>query len=202
MISFEKLNSLINDRFHGHLKAGKHESNGECCALELLSVARDLPWTDDPDTVRCWDLRSLNDIDVPDDVRREYLLPVIAAYDGSMDWPKDRQCEVASRLAILTINRLVSGLPGLPANIAARCKGATDLSSARSAAAAAAAAAEVVAAAAAAAARSVAAAWSSEVAAAWSSEVAAEAAAAAAAEARVKIFTLACGVWLDALKPY
>jgi hypothetical protein len=241
MILFEKLDSLITDRFHGHLKAGKHESNGECCALELLSVARDLSWTDEPKTVRCWDLRPLNDIEVPDDVRRQYLLPVIAVYDGSLDWPEDRQREVAMRLAILTVNRLASGLPGLPPKIVEACATATDLESAVAAAARSAAWAEAaarsaaarsaaarseaaesavaesaVAAAVAAAARSARsaarAAWSAS---AWSAESAAEAAAEAAVAAavaaarsaeaavaaRVTIFTTACGVWLDALKP-
>jgi len=130
----DRLEQLLANRFHGELKAGKHEANGECCALELLSAAREIPWTDSPFSVRCWDLRPLNDIAVSDDVRREYLLPVIAAYDGSMDWPLTRQQEVASRLAIGTVNRIVSALPILPPEVSAACATAADLWSAESAA--------------------------------------------------------------------
>ena len=88
-------------KFGGVLKSGKHSAeSGECCALELLAEDMGLGHTDSPSDTRTWDLRALNDMNVPDDVRTEHLLPVLAAYAGSMDWPIERQREVSEKVMI------------------------------------------------------------------------------------------------------
>lgn len=59
-----ELQSILDSRFGGVLKLGKHREDGEACALELLSAVRADDWTDNPEVVRCFDLRPLNDIPV------------------------------------------------------------------------------------------------------------------------------------------
>lgn len=96
-------------KFGGMLKSGKHNADsGECCALELLAEDMGLGRTDSPAKTRTWDLRSLNDMNVPDDVRTEYLLPVLAAYAGSMDWPAERQRQVSERIILEMFRKIIS----------------------------------------------------------------------------------------------
>jgi hypothetical protein len=203
-ITTRSLRSLLKRRFSGLLRSGSHSENGECCVLELASVAMGIPWTDSPEGTRTWDLRSLNDIAIPGDVRALHLVPVLAKYAGSMDWPKERQIEVASKLAIGTVREIVSRLPRISEAVAAQCRNVTDLDSAYTAAASAASAAASAAArsadAASAAARSAdaAAAARSADAAADAARYAADAAADAAA-ASEEVFVRSCKVWLDAV---
>lgn len=136
-ITVESLSDLLGGRFGGVLRAGRHDEDGECCAIELLSAARGLPWTDAPGAVGAWDLRPLNDADVPDAVRTECILPVLAAYADARGWPPDRQIAVASRLAILTVRRIVADLPGVAPETAERCRRAATVEEARLAASAA-----------------------------------------------------------------
>ena len=130
MITVEQLQSLLDQRFHGRLTAGSHQENGECCALELLSVAQKIPWTDSPQQLRCWDLRPLNDIAVADTIRTAHMIPVLAAYANSLDWPAKRQKAVTTLITIKTVSRIVSALSHLPVGIAEQCRDATTLSSA------------------------------------------------------------------------
>lgn len=88
------------------LSSGQHAPDGQGCALKYLSVARGIPWTDDPQQVRCFDFRAINDIQVSDEVRTQWMLPLIRLYDGSLDWPIARQLAVAKRIVALTIQRL------------------------------------------------------------------------------------------------
>jgi len=177
------LKALLDSRFGGVLKAGSHEQDGEACALELLSVARGVEWTDSPVSVRSFDLRRLNDIAVSDEVRTECLLPVIAAYDGSLDWPERRQRAVVDRLVVLLVQRIVAELPRLDDRVREQCRGVKTRAQTRDAAAYADADAAAAAAYAAAAA----------------ADAAAAAAYAAAAAARERVFRTACQVWLDAV---
>ena len=116
------LRRLVDERFGGVLKRGKHPKNGKCCALECLSVLRGIPWTDDPEELRTFDLRNLNDIYVSDYIRAEYLLPVMAAYNGSLDWPAERQAAVAAALVVGVVNVLIADLLGLPDKIRRVCR--------------------------------------------------------------------------------
>jgi hypothetical protein len=84
---------------------------------------------------RSWDLRSLTSIPVADAVKRECLPAVVAAYAGSLDWPIERQRAVAEKLAVLTVQRLISELPGLPPSTRIECRSVEGLLRARTAAA-------------------------------------------------------------------
>ena len=129
------IQELLTSRFEGKLFPGKHRPGSTvCCALELLSVHRGIPWTDSPSAVRCFDLRPLNDIPVGPVTRAGLMLPVLVAYDGSRDWEPERQRAVAERLVILTVNRLIGDLPGLPADIREACRAARDVPEAEAAA--------------------------------------------------------------------
>jgi hypothetical protein len=135
-ITLEALETLLKTRFRGVLHPGRHEGDGECCALELLAVAQGLEWTDDPEVVRTFDLRPLNDILVSDAVRTQHLLPVVTAYAGSLDWPLDRQRKVGDQLLIETVRRLLGDLPGLMESVRQQCRNASTVGEARLAVAA------------------------------------------------------------------
>ncbi len=97
------------EKFGGVLKSGKHNAeSGECCALELLAENMGLGHTDSPAETRTWDLRSLNDMNVPDDVRTKHLIPVLAAYAGSMDWPAERQREISERILLGMFRKVIA----------------------------------------------------------------------------------------------
>ena len=137
-----QLQKLLDKRFGGLLASGSHEPDGAACALELLSQARGGDWSDKPSLVRCFDLRPLNDAFTSSLERTKYVLPVAAAYDGSLDWPVERQRKVIEQIIILTVQRVISELPSLPAKTRADCRRANTLPEARTAAAEAADAAE------------------------------------------------------------
>ena len=120
------------------LSAGAHQPDGHACALEYLSVARGIPWTDQPETVRCWDIRPVNDILVSDDLRTTHLLPLLRAYDGSMDWPIARQISVVEKIIIATVNHVIAELQYLPDDLRAPCRVAATVAQAGAAAGAAA----------------------------------------------------------------
>ncbi len=134
VLSERKLRSLLKSRFGGVLTSGAHTENGEACALEAISVARGIAWTDDPKAVGMPDLRPINDIDVPDALRTKHLIPVLAAYSGWGEWSEERRVAVMSRVVIFTVNRLVAELPGLPVDVADKCRNADTLDAASDAA--------------------------------------------------------------------
>lgn len=179
----QTIESLLETRFGGVIRCGSHKEDGECCILELAAAAQGLPWTDDPEKVRCWDIRAINDAYADGARRTKAMLRLYAAYAGSMDWPTDRQQAVASRIAILTMNRIIAELPGLSDEVRQQCRDADTLDAA-AAAAWAAEAAEAARAAAWAAARAA--------------EAAAEAAAAAAAWASDDVLDKAVDLWIEA----
>lgn len=129
-LTLRRIKSVLKHRFGGVLKAGKHLKGSRCCALELASVLHGIEWTDDPEVVRSFDYRALNDILVPDDVRAEWMTKLLVAYDGSLDWSKSRQQKVADRIMILTVNRLIANLPEMPEGVAAKCRAAKTTSDA------------------------------------------------------------------------
>ena len=131
----DRLQCVLDSQFGGMLRESVNtEGSGRVNAMELLSVARGLPWTDSPDLVRCFDLTPLNKIQVSPETRTKYLLPVLAVYDGSLDWPIQRKQRVAERLAVLTVQRLVAELPSLPESCRKLCREARSLADAAAAA--------------------------------------------------------------------
>lgn len=209
MITLRKIRSVLKSRFGGLLKAGSHQENGQCCALELLSVCKGIPWTDSPEKVGSWDLRCLNDIEVSDEVRAKHLAPVIALYSDSMEWSVARQKEVATKLAILTVNNLIAELPDIAEEIRIKCREAKDLDAASDASDAARSASYATsyaasyaanyAASSAASSASDAASYASDAASSASS-AASDASYAARDAAREKVFITACQIWIDAAK--
>jgi len=167
----------IDERFAGRLEQGSHTPDSLACGLEAYSQAIGEAWTDDPVRLRMWDIRPLNDIPVSQSICTRHIVPVIIAYQGSRDWSGARQRRVATRLVILTVNRLISHLPGLPAEVRQQCRAADTLALAGAAGAA------------------EAAAW----AAAWAAEAAAWAERAAGRAARERVFVTACALSLEAV---
>ena len=137
---FNSCKQILDVRFNGVIKKDKHcEGSHECCILELYSVVLNKSWTDDPNILRIFDIRQINDIDVLDSLRTEWMLKLLCAYEGSLDWPVEKQKEVVSKIVILTVNRIISKLPGLNEKTREACISAKTLEEAKSAANAAAA---------------------------------------------------------------
>jgi len=132
----ERLQCILDSKFGGILRdATNTEDSGRANAIELLSASRGFEWTSSPDRVRCFDLTPLSKIQVSPETRTKYLLPVLAAYDGSLDWPIQRKQRVAERLALLTVQRVVSELPSLSESARKLCRSAHSLADAAAAAA-------------------------------------------------------------------
>ena len=142
----ERLQCLLDKQFGGTLRDTPHPAGaGKANAMELLSVYRGIPWTGSPEDVHCFDLSPLNKIQVSPEMRTQHLLPVLAAFDGSLDWPIQRKQRLAERLALLVVQRIVSALPGLPDSTRKLCREAANLAEAAVAAANASAAAQTAA---------------------------------------------------------
>ena len=130
----QRMKEILDARFGGRLLAGTHaQDGGGVCALELMAVARGLPWTSDPEAVRSLDISPINDIMVSGELRTEHILPVMAAYDGSLDWPDERQKAVVRKLVIGVVQQIISALPGLDPEISRKCREADDLATAQAA---------------------------------------------------------------------
>ena len=133
-IELTEFREVIGARFHGELGSGSHSPDGAACALEAYSQAMGLEWTDNPSILRIWDVRPINDIDVPAKLRAERMPPLIVAYQGCMDWPAQRKNRTIMRIVIGTVNRIIADLPGLQVEIAALCRSARTLHEAEAAA--------------------------------------------------------------------
>jgi len=189
VVPFQTFRDLLHSRFNGLLLRGKHKRNSQACTLELAHAAVGDAWSDTPDK---WpDLRALNDAPWSNDLARTAgLVPVMEAYWEWDAWPRTRQVETITRLAILTVQRIIADLPDLPAAVRTQCRAVATLKEAAQAAwgaaqAAAGAWAAQAAEAAAGAAQVAALAWAAQAveAVAWAAQAAAQAAGAAVAAA-------------------
>ena len=186
---FNSCKQILDTRFNRVIKSGSHcDASHECCILELYSIVLNKSWTDDPNILRIFDIRRINDIDVSDSLRTEWMLKLLCAYEGSLDWPVEKQKEVISKIVILTVNRVISKLPGLDEKTRVACISAKTLEEARAAAYAAAAYSANAAAYSAAAAANAAA-----------SNANAAYSAAYSATVREEIFVETCKLWLEAV---
>jgi hypothetical protein len=139
VITTEQLQRFVQERFGGVLRSGSHTPNSHACALEAYSQAVGHDWTDDPAALHMPDLRPLNDAQWSGDAARTAaMIPLVAAYSGWATWTRTRRQAVMTRVVILTIQRIVSALPGLSPEVATACRAAKTLSAAAAAAAAAA----------------------------------------------------------------
>lgn len=113
----------VIDLHGGKLSRGKNSSNsGSCCILEAHSVCIGIDWTDDPVANRTFDIRPLNDMKVSSKLRTEWMPPVMAAYEGSLDWPHEKQVAVVTRILIGTVREIIAELPRLPTRHVAECR--------------------------------------------------------------------------------
>ncbi len=208
-MNLEQLQALLNEHDDGILRHGMHKEGREFCALEFESKVRGRQWSDAPITLP--DLRPINDGPWSSDTARTTaLLPVMAALWDWSEWSQSRRVAWASCVALMTVQQIVSELPGLSDDIRTQCREAKDLTAAAAGAAAAAraASAEEGAAAWAGGAAESAAEAAEEAAEAWAggaAEAAATGAAGAAAAARAasaeegdKILLIACAIWIHA----
>jgi hypothetical protein len=189
---FTAFETTLAMRFGGVLRHGKHQPDGQACALEAVSIAKGLTWTDDPRTVGLPDIRAINDAYRDDAPRTRDLVPVIEAYWDWATWSPARRRAVMDRIVIETVRQLIAELHMLPDAVRAQCRAVTTRQEAATAAAAARADAALAAAdAALAAADASDAARAAAYAAAAAARVAAYAAYAAAAAARVAAYAAA-----------
>ena len=124
---------------NGVLSYGGHEAGARAfCALEYRSVLLGQQFTDDPDMVDFPDIRSLNDAfgkgPDADTHRTKHLLPVLAALWNWHEWSQTKRIKWAKRVAIYTVNDIVSALPGLTPRIRLQCQHANTVRAAKSAA--------------------------------------------------------------------
>ena len=133
MIPFDTFTSLVQTQFGGVLTHGSHTPDGSACLLEAAHAALGEVWSDTPDH---WpDLRALNDGPwTSDAARTAALIPVLQAYWEWRTWSLARQQTVLARIIVLTINRLIADLPGLPNYVACACREARTLYEAEQAA--------------------------------------------------------------------
>jgi hypothetical protein len=118
----------------GVLKQGAHQPGSRAfCALEFDAVVRGRAHSDAPLTLP--DLRPLNDaLWSSDVVRTHHLLPVMAAYWEWAEWSEEKRQRVMGRVVVLTVQRVIAGLPYLSPEIVMRCQQATTLETAGAAA--------------------------------------------------------------------
>ena len=134
MTTTQELQELIDTRFGGVISDGSHRAGAAACSMEIISVYRGIEWTDDPATVRSFDYRNLNDgCWSTDAVRTVHLLPLMAAMDGSLDWPADRQQAFIEEIIRETVRRIIPGLPDLPEDVRAACREVKTLAECRNA---------------------------------------------------------------------
>ncbi len=196
---FSTCKKILDARFNRVIEKDENEDDSyERCIQDLYNVVFNKSWIGNLNILRIFDIRRINYIDVPDSLRTEWMLKLFCAYGGSLDWPIEKQKEVVSKIAILTVNRIISKLPGSDENIKNKCISAKTLEEAESAAYSADYSADAAAASAA-----YCAAYSAADAAASAADAAAYYAANAAycaadAAARQEIFVETCKLWLEA----
>ena len=123
MIDFDKVEQLLQSRFGGRIRKGSHTEDGAGCLIEIANAAIGAAWSDDP---TLWpDFRSINDAFSSDEARTRHLWPVLRAYWHWSEWSTERQRQIIERVVILTVQRIIAELPGLPAEVAQRCREAT-----------------------------------------------------------------------------
>ena len=195
MIDFDKVDAILRSRFGGYIRKGSHSEDGKGCLIEIANAAIGAAWSDDP---TLWpDFRSINDAFSSDEARTRHLWPVLRAYWHWSEWSTERQRQIIERVVILTVQRIIADLPGLPAEVAQRCREATTREAAWAAAWAAGPAGAAWAAAWAAERAAELAAWEAAWEAAWASWAAAGAARVAAADS---VLERACALWIEALE--
>jgi len=135
MIDFDKVDAILRSRFGGYIRKGSHSEDGKGCLIEIANAAIGAAWSDHP---TLWpDFRPINDAYDSDEARTRHLWPVLRKYWHWSEWGEARQRQIIERVVILTVQRIIAELPGLPAEVAQRCREATARAAERAARAAA-----------------------------------------------------------------
>jgi hypothetical protein len=121
---------------HGLLKKGAHSKNDNaCCILEARSLCMGLKKTDNPDKLNMPDIRTLNDAPwSTDELRTEHMLRLDEALRPWATANQNQRVNFVRRVAILTVNQVISALPYLSDEIRLKCRDAKDLDAASDAA--------------------------------------------------------------------
>ena len=102
------LKQILDDWFGGVITFGGHPPGGQCCALELASVARGRRWSSNPEYVGIPEIHKLNDAFwSSNEARTIALLPVL---EDLWDWPSWTQSEKyswVSRVGNRTIREIL-----------------------------------------------------------------------------------------------
>ena len=130
MKTFDAFETTLETRFHGVIGHGMHENGCGACLLECAHHTLGHEWSDAPNL---WpDLRPLNDGPWDTDrARTTHLVPVLRAYWDWSTWMHARQRQVMERVILLTVQRVIAGLPGLTPAQRDGCRGVTSLVDAR-----------------------------------------------------------------------
>lgn len=125
MLTLESLRALLNSRFGGVLKAGKHSEDGEACVRELRACALGLPWNDHPDGRVASPTDSfcqiLNDSEWSSDRARA---------DGCLALALLTEAEAATGWLAVLAERVIKEVVSVALEAADRCRNATTLTAA------------------------------------------------------------------------
>jgi hypothetical protein len=127
----DNLGQILRTRFGGVISAGKHEPDGQACALELYAVAIGHEWTDNPQALGMPEIRGLNDAFHDERLRTQHMLRVLTALYDYPNWSADRKRQWCERIVIETMRRIIAELPLLPDTTREQCRGVTILGAAR-----------------------------------------------------------------------
>jgi hypothetical protein len=98
---------LLDERFGGLLRQGKHKENGIACAVEVRNAARGKAWSDDPGDAP--DTRALNDGPwSSDEARTAAMVPVEEALWDWADWTDAKRQAWATEVARRTIGEVLA----------------------------------------------------------------------------------------------
>jgi hypothetical protein len=111
--SVERFRQVLNAHFSGRLSTGVHApGDGAASPIEAVSVARDLPWSDNPWDVGLPDVRPLSNGGPwsSDEEMTGAVAPVIEALWDWAEWPADRRAAFAEAVVLRTIREVLSGV--------------------------------------------------------------------------------------------
>ena len=102
------LREVVDTRFGGVLSCGPHSEDSKACALEALSVAKGIPWTDAPMKLGVPDIRPMSDSSWSSDkARANGMIPVVEALMGWERWSVERRKAFVLRVAERTIREIL-----------------------------------------------------------------------------------------------
>src|SRR5688572_33238199 len=100
---------VLNNKLGGIISSGCHsEGEGACCILEVVSVAKGIPWTDHPGRTGMPDIRGINDAFRDPGKRTLAMVRLgVALYDYS-EWSEARRLAFAIALVLYTVREVLA----------------------------------------------------------------------------------------------